>query len=43
MMKFAGHSVAMGNAIDEIKSISDEITDTTDNDGVAIVLERTFS
>jgi Cof subfamily protein (haloacid dehalogenase superfamily) len=43
MMEFAGHSVAMGNAIDEIKSISDETTDTSDNDGVAQVLGRIFS
>lgn len=35
-----GWSVAMGNAIEELKWRAKEITDTNDNDGVAIILER---
>lgn len=36
----AGVSVAMGNAIDEIKIIADHICDTNDNDGVAKWLDE---
>lgn len=36
----AGHGVAMGNAIDEVKDAADEVTGTNDDDGVAVVLER---
>ncbi len=43
LLNYAGYSVAMGNAIEPIKQIADEITDTNDNDGVAKVLERLFS
>ncbi|MDR0615373.1 MAG: Cof-type HAD-IIB family hydrolase [Synergistaceae bacterium] len=39
MMEFAGYSVAMGNAIAEIKRIADEVTLTNDEDGVAAFLE----
>lgn len=35
-----GHSVAMGNAIQELKDIATEITMNNDQDGVAIVIER---
>ncbi|GGH27373.1 hypothetical protein GCM10008013_28780 [Paenibacillus segetis] len=35
-----GYSVAMGNAIQELKEIADEITEDNDQDGVAIILER---
>ncbi|NHN33671.1 HAD family hydrolase [Paenibacillus agricola] len=34
------HKVAMLNAIDELKQLADQITDSNDNDGVAKVLER---
>jgi len=40
LSKICGWSVAMGNAIQALKDISNEITDTNDNDGVAIILER---
>lgn len=40
MFRLCGHAVAMGNAIDELKAIADEIADTNDCDGVAKVLER---
>jgi Cof subfamily protein (haloacid dehalogenase superfamily) len=39
MMEFSGYSVAMGNAIAEIKRIADEVTLTNDEDGVAAFLE----
>ncbi len=35
-----GWSVAMGNAIKELKDIASNITETNDNDGVAIELDR---
>lgn len=35
-----GWSVAMSNGVEELKQLSDEITDTHDHDGVAVVLER---
>ena len=40
MLSVAGTAVAMGNAIDKVKAISDVITDTNDNDGIAILLTR---
>lgn len=40
IFKISGHSVAMGNAIEELKQLADEITETNDNDGVALVLEK---
>ena len=43
MIKAAGVSVAMGNAIDEIKKISDFVTDDVDNAGVASALKRIFN
>ena len=39
MLLNSGISVAMGNALDEIKIIADHICDTNDNDGVARWLE----
>ncbi|MBD0382908.1 Cof-type HAD-IIB family hydrolase [Paenibacillus sedimenti] len=35
-----GFPIAMGNAIRELKEIATEITETNDNDGVALILER---
>lgn len=43
MIKTAGVGVAMGNAIDEIKEISDLVTDDADNAGVASALKRIFN
>lgn len=40
MIKTAGLGVAMANAVPEVKAAADYITDTCDNDGVAIVLEK---
>ena len=40
MFSYAGLSVAMGNALDEVKAVTDHICDTNDNDGVAKWLEE---
>ncbi len=42
MLRWAGHSVAMGNSPDEIKVLADEVADDVRDDGVAKVLERWF-
>ncbi len=39
-VKQCGLGVAMANGIDDIKRCADIITDTNDNDGVALILER---
>jgi len=39
MLENCGIGVAMGNAIDEVKAIADQICDTNDNDGVAKWIE----
>lgn len=40
MFNVVGHSVAMGNANDEVKKYADEITKSNEEDGVAIFLEK---
>ena len=40
MIKMAGTGVAMGNALDEVKAAADAVTQTNDDDGVAIFLEN---
>jgi len=40
LFKKAGYSIAMANAIEELKEIADEVTDSNDHDGVAVSLER---
>lgn len=40
MLKYAGLSVAMGNAFDEIKEIADYVTHSNQDDGVAHVIEK---
>ena len=40
MFDYAGVSVAMGNAIDQVKAVADYICDTNDNDGMAKWLEE---
>ena len=40
MIEYAGLGVAMGNAVEKTKSISDLITSTNDEDGVAKVIEK---
>jgi Cof subfamily protein (haloacid dehalogenase superfamily) len=42
MIQFAGMGVAMGNAPEEIKAAADYITDTNNNDGVRLALEKFF-
>jgi Cof subfamily protein (haloacid dehalogenase superfamily) len=42
MIQFAGMGVAMGNAPDEIKAAADFVTDTNNNDGVRLALEKFF-
>lgn len=40
MLRYAGHPIAMGNAIDEIKSLATYITKTNDEDGVAYAVQK---
>ena len=39
MLQLAGQSVAMGNAVESVRSCSDIITDTNDNDGIAQIID----
>lgn len=40
LLQLCGYSVAMGNAVEELKRQADFVTETNDGDGVAIVLEQ---
>ena len=40
MFGWAGHSVAMANAHEELKAVADEVTASNEEDGIAVVLER---
>ena len=40
MIKYAGTSIAMGNAIDQVKSLATKTTKTNDDDGVAFAIEH---
>ena len=42
MLRYAGYSVAMGNAPDDIKTECSIVTAPNDEDGLAQVLERLF-
>ncbi len=42
LFQICGYPVAMGNAIDELKKIAKEVTDSNDCDGVAKTLEALF-
>lgn len=42
MIEYAGVGVAVGNAVDEIKTIADYVTKTNEEDGVAVFLEDYF-
>ncbi|GAA1676279.1 Cof-type HAD-IIB family hydrolase [Fodinicola feengrottensis] len=42
MLRWAGRSVAMGQAPDKVKAVADVVTATVDEDGVAVELERWF-
>ena len=39
LLRYAGMGVAMGNALDEVKAVADEITLTNEEDGLAVWLE----
>ena len=43
MLQYAGLSIAMGNAPDEIKRAAKEVTASNNEDGIALVLNRIFS
>lgn len=43
MIEFAGHGVAMGNAIPELKNMANFTTATNEEDGIALYLEETLS
>jgi Cof subfamily protein (haloacid dehalogenase superfamily) len=38
MLEYAGHGVAMGNAIDQVKTTANEVTLTNEEDGVGVFL-----
>lgn len=40
MLKAAGFSVAMGNADEELKKLAHYVTDTVENDGAALAIEK---
>lgn len=40
MLKICGKGVAMGNAVQEVKDIADDITLSNEEDGVASYLEK---
>ena len=40
IIEYAGHGVAMGNAVDILKKVANEVTTSNDEDGIAIVLEK---
>lgn len=42
MFELAGYSVAMGNAIAELKNIAKEVTKSNDDDGIAYALKNYF-
>lgn len=42
MLQYAGLSIAMGNAPEEIKAVAKEITTDNNNDGIALILNREF-
>lgn len=42
MLQYAGHGVAMGNAVKPIKMIAKEVTLSNDEDGIAYSLQKAF-
>lgn len=40
MIEYAGYGIAMGNGIDELKSIAREVTLSNEEDGIAVYLEQ---
>ena len=39
MIEYAGHGIAMGNGIDDLKNIANHVTMTNEEDGIALYLE----
>ena len=37
---WAGHGVAMGNALPEVIAVADEVAPTNNDEGIAVVIER---
>lgn len=42
MIQLVKHGIAMGNAIEDLKGLASEVTDTVDNDGIAQSFEKHF-
>lgn len=40
IIEYAGTGIAMGNAVDELKEIADDVTLSNDEDGIAVALEK---
>ena len=40
MLEYCGVSVAMGNALEEVKNVCKYVTDTNDNDGIIVFLKK---
>ena len=40
MLRWAGRGVAMGQAVEEVKAAADAVTETVENDGLAVELSR---
>lgn len=40
LLEYAGVSVAMANAVPELKALADEVTLSNDQDGIAVMLEK---
>ena len=40
MIKYVGHGMAMGNAMESVKQVADEIIKTNDEDGIAEAIEE---
>jgi hydroxymethylpyrimidine pyrophosphatase-like HAD family hydrolase len=43
MIEYAGHGVAMGNGIDELKRLANAVTGTNEQDGIAAYLSEVLS
>ena len=43
MLRWAGHGVAMGQAVEEVKAAADAVTATVHDDGLAVELARWFA
>jgi Cof subfamily protein (haloacid dehalogenase superfamily) len=43
MIEYAGHGIAMGNAIDELKTLANSVTRTNEEDGIALYLEEVLN